>query len=67
LRKGSQVQPRIAILKPISAAITIGTGGLFEPRARGVGYDVIADLLQGRATVALIIGITPFEIRSGNR
>src|SRR3546814_18662029 len=29
LRKGSQVQPRVAVLKPISAAVTIGTGGPF--------------------------------------
>src|SRR3546814_6510208 len=29
LRKGSKVQPRVAVLKPISAAVTIGTGGPF--------------------------------------
>jgi chloride channel protein, CIC family len=32
-------------------------GGLFEPRALGVGYDVIGDLLTGRATMSLIVGI----------
>ncbi|MFD7164482.1 chloride channel protein [Streptomyces violascens] len=35
----------------------IGAGGLFEPRALGVGYDVIEQLLTGRATTGLIIGI----------
>ena len=29
LRNGSKVRPRIALLKPVSAAITIGTGGPF--------------------------------------
>src|SRR3546814_8492507 len=29
LRKGSKAQPRVAVLKPISAAVTIGTGGPF--------------------------------------
>ncbi len=35
----------------------IGLGGLVEPRALGVGYDVIDQLLTGRATVSLIVGI----------
>jgi CIC family chloride channel protein len=42
---------------PAIGGLIIGIGGLFEPRALGVGYDVIADLLQGRATLSLIIGI----------
>ena len=29
LTGGSRVQPRVAVLKPISAAISIGTGGPF--------------------------------------
>jgi H+/Cl- antiporter ClcA len=29
LTGGSRVQPRVALLKPISAAISIGTGGPF--------------------------------------
>ncbi|WP_234790388.1 chloride channel protein, partial [Mycolicibacterium fortuitum] len=32
-------------------------GGLVEPRALGVGYDVIDALLTGRATLSLIVGI----------
>jgi H+/Cl- antiporter ClcA/predicted transcriptional regulator len=35
----------------------IGIGGLIEPRALGVGYDVIDELLTGRAGMSLIIGI----------
>ncbi len=35
----------------------IGLGGLVEPRALGVGYDVIRALLTGQATLSLIVGI----------
>jgi len=42
---------------PAIGGLIIGIGGLFEPRALGVGYDVIGTLLAGHATLALIIGI----------
>jgi H+/Cl- antiporter ClcA len=42
---------------PALGGLIIGIGGLFEPRALGVGYDVIGTLLAGHATLALIIGI----------
>ncbi|MHB8622679.1 MAG: chloride channel protein [Sulfuricaulis sp.] len=42
---------------PAIGGLIIGIGGLFEPRALGVGYDVIGDLLSGHATLALIVGI----------
>jgi H+/Cl- antiporter ClcA/CBS domain-containing protein len=42
---------------PAIGGLIVGTGGLFEPRALGVGYDVIGDLLTGRAAMSLIIGI----------
>ncbi|MDA8107427.1 MAG: chloride channel protein [Betaproteobacteria bacterium] len=42
---------------PAIGGLIIGIGGLFEPRALGVGYDVIGTLLAGRATLALIVGI----------
>ncbi|MFD7534627.1 chloride channel protein [Streptomyces sp. NPDC059819] len=42
---------------PAIGGAIIGIGGLFEPRALGVGYDVIDQLLTGRATTGLIIGI----------
>ena len=42
---------------PAIGGLIIGVGGLFEPRALGVGYDVINALLLGQATLSLIIGI----------
>jgi len=42
---------------PAIGGLIIGVGGLFEPRALGVGYDVIGALLAGHATLALIVGI----------
>jgi len=42
---------------PAIGGLIIGLGGLIEPRALGVGYDVIHTLLLGRATMSLILGI----------
>jgi len=42
---------------PAIGGLIIGTGGLAEPRALGVGYDVIDQLLTGRAALSLILGI----------
>ena len=42
---------------PAVGGIGIGVGGLFFPRGLGVGYNNIAELLQGHATMGLIIGI----------
>ncbi|EST33361.1 hypothetical protein N566_19435 [Streptomycetaceae bacterium MP113-05] len=42
---------------PAIGGLIIGLGGLVEPRALGIGYDVISELLTGHATVGLIIGI----------
>jgi chloride channel protein, CIC family len=42
---------------PAVGGIGIGIGGLFFPRGLGVGYDNIAELLHGNATLGLIIGI----------
>jgi len=42
---------------PALGGLIIGVGGLFEPRALGVGYDVIAELIQGRAALSLVLGI----------
>ena len=43
---------------PALGGLAVGLGGLIEPKALGVGYDVIADLLTGHVTakaVALIL------------
>ena len=42
---------------PAIGGLIIGVGGLIEPRALGVGYDVIDSLLTGRAELSLIVGI----------
>ncbi|MBL7489657.1 chloride channel protein [Frankia sp. AgB1.9] len=42
---------------PAIGGSVIGVGGLIEPRALGVGYDVIDSLLTGRAALSLILGI----------
>ncbi|BAB48843.1 chloride channel protein [Mesorhizobium japonicum] len=42
---------------PMIGGLVVGIGGLIEPRALGVGYDNIADMLDGRtvATAALLL------------
>ncbi|WP_237476366.1 chloride channel protein [Lichenibacterium dinghuense] len=45
---------------PAIGGIAVGIGGLIEPRALGVGYDVIGDLLGGHmlvGAVALILAV----------
>jgi CIC family chloride channel protein len=42
---------------PGIGGLIIGIGGLIEPRALGVGYDVIDAFLTGRAGLSLIVGI----------
>jgi CIC family chloride channel protein len=42
---------------PAIGGLIIGIGGLIEPRALGVGYDVIRELLRGQAPLSLVIGI----------
>lgn len=42
---------------PAFGSLAVGIGGLIFPRALGVGYDVIAQLLQGQATTKLILGV----------
>jgi CIC family chloride channel protein len=42
---------------PALGGLGIGIGGLFFPRGLGVGYDNIAELLRGNASLGLILGI----------
>jgi CIC family chloride channel protein len=42
---------------PALAGLIIGAGGLIEPHALGVGYDVIDVLITGKAGMSLIVGI----------
>jgi H+/Cl- antiporter ClcA len=42
---------------PAIGAIAIGVGGYLEPRALGVGYDVIQDLLQNRLAIGAVLAL----------
>ncbi|WP_158915598.1 chloride channel protein [Caulobacter sp. S45] len=42
---------------PALGGLAVGLGGLVEPRALGVGYDVIGDLLTGHLLVAGVLAI----------
>jgi CBS domain-containing protein len=42
---------------PAIGGLIIGLGGLIEPQALGVGYNVIDQLLTGHAGMSLILGI----------
>ena len=46
---------------PAIGGLGVGLGGLFFPRGLGVGYDNIAILLAGHATLALIFGVIVFK------
>jgi chloride channel protein, CIC family len=40
---------------PALGGLIVGLGGYYQPRALGVGYDVIEDLLQGRYVLAALL------------
>jgi len=40
---------------PALGAVAIGIGGYFQPRALGVGYDVIGDLLQNHLAAGVVV------------
>jgi len=42
---------------PAIGGVAIGLGGLVYPRALGVGYDVIRDLLNGHLVGAFVLGL----------
>ena len=39
---------------PLIGGVFVGLGGMVEPRALGVGYDVIADLVNGHMTLHVV-------------
>jgi H+/Cl- antiporter ClcA/Mg2+/Co2+ transporter CorC len=43
--------------RPALGGLIVGIGGYFVPRALGVGYDVIGDLLLGRMAVSIILAL----------
>ena len=42
---------------PAIGAVVGGVGGYLQPRAFGVGYDVIGDLLQNRLTIGVVVAL----------
>jgi chloride channel protein, CIC family len=42
---------------PALGGLAVGLGGLVEPRALGVGYDVIGDLIGGHLVVQAVVAI----------
>ncbi|MDB5775699.1 MAG: hypothetical protein JWP38_1832 [Herbaspirillum sp.] len=42
---------------PALGGIAVGIGGYIEPRALGVGYDVISDLLNGKLAMEFALGL----------
>ncbi|CAM2156026.1 chloride channel protein, CIC family [Pararobbsia alpina] len=42
---------------PAIGGIAVGVGGYFEPRALGVGYDVIGDLLASHLAVSFVVAL----------
>ncbi len=42
---------------PAIGGIFVGVGGFIFPEALGVGYDIIEDLLSGKATGTIIVGV----------
>jgi H+/Cl- antiporter ClcA/predicted transcriptional regulator len=42
---------------PAIGAIVVGIGGYLQPRALGVGYDVIGDLLQNRLALGVALAL----------
>ncbi|HWK75972.1 MAG TPA: chloride channel protein, partial [Povalibacter sp.] len=42
---------------PALGGLVVGVGGFFEPRALGVGYDVIGDLLSNHLALSVVAGL----------
>lgn len=42
---------------PAIGGLVVGLGGLIEPRALGVGYDIISDLLNSRIVAGAVLAI----------
>ncbi|OTP75880.1 Chloride channel protein [Caballeronia sordidicola] len=42
---------------PALGGLAVGVGGYFEPRALGVGYDVIGDLLHNQLAISVVVGL----------
>jgi H+/Cl- antiporter ClcA len=47
---------------PALGALAVGIGGYFQPRALGVGYDVIGDLLHNHLALGVVLGLLAVKL-----
>ena len=47
---------------PALGGLAVGIGGYFQPRALGVGYDVIGDLLHNQLALGVIAGLLAVKL-----
>ena len=47
---------------PALGGLAVGIGGYFQPRALGVGYDVIGDLLHNHLAATAIVGLLAVKL-----
>jgi H+/Cl- antiporter ClcA/predicted transcriptional regulator len=47
---------------PALGGLVVGIGGYFQPRALGVGYDVIGDLLHNHLAASVIVGLLAVKL-----
>jgi H+/Cl- antiporter ClcA len=47
---------------PALGGLAVGIGGYFQPRALGVGYDVIGDLLHNHMVASAIVGLLAVKL-----
>jgi CBS domain-containing protein len=47
---------------PALGGCVVGVGGVFFPRALGVGYDTIGDELAGRLAVSVLVGVIVVKV-----
>lgn len=57
LEDGFEHLPLHWMWRPAIGGLVVGIGGYFQPRALGVGYDVIGDLLLGHLALSIILGL----------
>jgi H+/Cl- antiporter ClcA len=47
---------------PALGGLAVGLGGYFQPRALGVGYDVISDLLNSKISMSLLLALFAVKV-----
>jgi CIC family chloride channel protein len=62
VERGYRRLPVSEFWHPVIGAVGFATIGLFVPRALGVGYDSIADVLGGRLALATVAGLAAAKL-----